>query len=55
MQLYFNDKPCTLEQLKEIFNNLETCPADSGSFEVLEVDEINNNGIYFTISSYSTF
>lgn len=55
MQLYFNDKPCTLEQLKEIFNNLEICPADGGSFETLEVDDIKDDGIYLTISGYSTF
>lgn len=55
MQLYCNDKPCTLEQLKRIFDNLDPGPADGGDFEILEVDNINDNGIYFIISGYSSF
>ena len=54
-QFYFNNEPCSLEKIKEIFENLEICPADGGSFETLEVEDIKDDGIYFTISGYSTF
>lgn len=54
-QLYFNNEPCSLEQLKDILHNLDPGPADGGCFETLEVDDINDSGIYFTVSSYSTF
>jgi hypothetical protein len=54
-QLYFNDEPCSMERLKEIFNNLKVCPPDGGEYESLVVDEINEQGIYFTIEGNTTF
>ena len=54
-QLYFDDKPCSIERLKEIFNNLKVCPPDGGEYESLVVDEINERGIFFLIEGNTTF
>ncbi len=55
MKLYFNDEPCTVEQLKEVFRNLKCCPLDGGEYESLVVEEIDGQGIHFTIEANSTF
>lgn len=55
MKLIFEGKEITLKELKEIEANLKICPPDGGSFEVIVVDEITEDAIYFEVDGYSTF
>lgn len=56
MKLFLNDKEITITELKLAFENLNPGPADGGSFEIIELYDINEDGdMFFEINGYSTF
>lgn len=56
MKLFLNDKEVTITELKSALDNLDPGPADGGTFEIIELCGINEDGdMFFEINGYSTF
>ena len=56
MKLFLNNKEVTISELKSALDNLDPGPADGGTFEIMALDDINEDGdMFFEINGYSTF
>lgn len=55
MKYFVDDKEVTLAELKSIQENLFIGKEEDGYCEVLEVDEITDEAMYFSISSASYY
>ena len=56
MKLFLNDKEVTLTELRHTFDNLDYGPPDGGTYESLELADIDSDGnLYFEIIVGSTF
>lgn len=56
MKLFLNNKEVTITELKLAFEKLDPGPPDGGSFEIMELYDIDENGnMFFEIEGYSSF
>lgn len=56
MKLFVDGNEVTIEELKQLLDNLECGPFDGGTFEVMTLDHISIDGdIYFETEKYSIY
>ena len=56
MKLFLNNKETTITELKQVLDNLDYGPPDGGTYEALELEDIDNDGnLYFEIIVGSVF
>ena len=55
MRFVYNDREISIEEVKILLQDLEACPPDGGTYEYLEIDDVEEDTIYLSIGSASTF
>ena len=56
MKMLWDGNEITVEELKQVLNNLDCGEFDGGTFEVITLDHISAEGdMYFETERYSTF
>lgn len=55
MKFVYNDREISLEEVKILLQDLEVCPPDGGTYEYLEIYDVEEDTIYLSIGSASTF
>lgn len=55
MRFVYNDREISIEEVKILLQDLEVCPHDGGTYEYLEIDDVEEDTIYLSIGSASTF
>ena len=56
MKMFIDGNEVTIEELKQKITDLDCGDFDGGTFEVVTLDHISENGdMYFEIEKYSTY
>ena len=56
MKLFLNNVEVTIAELKQALDNLDYGPPDGGTYEVLELEDIDSDGnLYFEVVVGSAF
>lgn len=55
MRFVYNNREISIEEVKILLQDLEVCPTDGGTYEYLEIYDVEEDTIYLSIGSASTF